>query len=718
MPRFKQITDILGMMRKKESIRNLGIIAHIDHGKTTLTDSLLAGTGLLSPKVAGSARVLDYLREEQKRGITLKTANISLLYKTADSSFVINLVDTPGHVDFTGKVTRALRTIDGAVVLVDAVEEIMAQTELVLRQALEERVRPVLFINKVDRLITELKLTEEQIQKKFTRIISVFNDLVEIYGESSFKEKWKANPAEGNVAFGSALHRWGFTLDMMRKKDMKFSAIIDAYENAMYEKLNKQLPLHAAVLAMAASHVPNPFEAQKYRVEKIWRGNVASDVGKAMVSCDDKGPAVVCITNVKVATNGCLIAAGRVFSGTVKTGDKVYLVNAQAELLIQQVSVYMGAFREPVEQVVAGNLAAFSGGLEPIKAGETLVAVEHKEGMVPFERIKYVSEPVVTVAVETKNPKELPKLIKGMEKLAMEDPNLAASVNRDTGEYLLSGMGELHLEIAVKHLKDMMGNAEIVISSPRVVYREKAEIKGALAEAMSPNKQNLFTVQVEPLDEETLSFLEQEVTVTRSGEEMLTVDQYKNILVDFTAKPELLQVLDFVMSGFRFACRAGPLCGEPMRGVRVNLIDIQLSGNSEHQGPVEVMRGVGKAVFGSFLTAKPVLLEPVYKTVVSSSAELAGECSKIIQGRRGKIFAFKEKGAFTVITAFIPVAETFGLSEEFRSATSGRAFWQSVFDHWEILPQKLESRVIAQIRKSKGLPLEVPKAERFLEETR
>jgi elongation factor 2 len=218
-------------------------------------------------------------------------------------------------------------------------------------------------------------------------------------------------------------------------------------------------------------------------------------------------------------------------------------------------------------------------------------------------------------------------------------------------------------------------------------------------------------VQVEPIVENDIGFSE-----TPSGEDVLAVDEYKNVLVDCTAKPELLQVLDFVVSGFRFACRAGPLCGEPMRGVKVNLLDIQLSENAEHHGPVDVMRGMGKAVFGSFLTAKPVLLEPVYKTVVSSSAELAGECSKIISGRRGKISAFEQKGAFTVITGFIPVAETFGLSEELRSATSGRAFWQSTFDHWEKVPAKLEGKVIAEVRERKGLPSEVPKAERFLEE--
>ena len=218
MPRFKQTAQIQQLMGSKELIRNIGIIAHIDHGKTTLADSLLAGAGLLSPAMAGSARVLDFLEEEQKRKITIKTANITLLYKTDENPFIINLVDTPGHVDFTGKVTRALRVIDGAVVVVDAVEEIMAQTEILTRQALEERVCPVLFINKVDRLITELQLNEEQIQKKLDHIISGFNDLIELYAQEPFRSRWKVDANLGNVAFGAALHGWGFTLNMAKQK--------------------------------------------------------------------------------------------------------------------------------------------------------------------------------------------------------------------------------------------------------------------------------------------------------------------------------------------------------------------------------------------------------------------------------------------------------------------------------------------------------------------
>jgi elongation factor 2 len=714
MPKFRHTADILRLMGEKEAIRNLGILAHIDHGKTTLTDSLLAGTGLLSPQVAGSARVLDYLEEEQKRGITMKTANISLLYRTADDSFIINLVDTPGHVDFTGKVTRALRTIDGAVVLVDAVEEVMAQTELVVQQALEERVRPVLFINKVDRLVTELQLNAPQIEKKFTRIIAGFNDLIEIHGEFPFKTQWKVDSTGDSVAFGSALHRWGFTLNAARQQNMKFSDIIYAYKNCEYEKLQKLLPLHTTILDMAIKHVPNPREAQKYRVEKIWKGDMTSEVGQAMANCDDNGPALACVTNVQAAPGSSLVTTGRVFAGTVKTGDKVYLVNAQAESVIQQVSIYMGAFREPVDQVSAGNLAALIG-LELSKTGETVVAVDHKEGVVPFERVRYVSEPVVTVAIEPKNPAELPKLLVAVNQLTKEDPNLVALVNKDTGEHLLSGMGELHLEVAVKHLKDLLGGMEISASPPRVVYREKATQKGIVAAALSPNKQNKFIVQVEPLDETHANTVEHESKAQSAGG--LAVDAHKNVLTDCTGKPEQLsEFLDFIVSGFTFACNAGPLCGEPMRSVQVNLMDVQLSENAEHHGPVEVMRGVGKAVFGSFLTAKPVLLEPVYKTVISAPAELVGACSRIISGRRGKISGFEQKGAFTVLTSYMPVGGTFGLSAELRSATSGRAFWQSMFDHWEKLPEKMEAKTIKGVRKRKGLPTEVPRAERFLED--
>jgi elongation factor 2 len=734
MPKFRQIPEILKLMGKKENIRNIGIIAHIDHGKTTLTDSLLAEAGLLSPKIAGQARALDYLEEEQKRGITIKTANISLLHEANGSPYVINLVDTPGHVDFTGKVTRTLRAIDGAVVVVDAVEEVMAQTETVTRQALEERVKPVLFINKVDRLITELKLTSDEIENKFIHIIHDFNNLIEIYGESEFKDKWKVDPAKETVAFGSALHRWGFTLNMAQKKGIKFTDVVDAYAEGKRQTLPQLLSLHNAILDMTVKNTPSPIEAQKYRLQKIWKGKTDSEIGQAMLNCDDSGPTVMCITNVQTDPSAGLLTTGRIFSGSVNDGDEVYLVSVGKEYSVKQVSMYMGAFREVVNRITAGNIAALAG-LDLARAGETLVDVGHKDVMVPFERIRYLSEPVIGIAVDPKNPKDLPRLMEAMNTLSVEDPNLVATIDKETGQYLLSGMGELHLEIAMKFLTQYSGGAELAASSPIVAYRESISDQGTVAMTRSPNKRNSFWVQVKPLENEVMKLMEKGELVEEIGQKQIesilqkkakypteeasnvwALNEHRNMLIDLTKKVQNLnEVKDSIISGFHWACRTGPLCEEPLRGVKVELLDAQLHEEPKQREPSQIMRAISRAILGSALTAKPVLLEPIYNINVSVPNQWFGTCSKILTNRRGKILTTEHRGALTVIAGYIPVAETFGLSEEMRSATSGHAFWQCTFARWEKIPENVATEVIKQIRRKRGLPPEIPKPDKFVE---
>jgi len=734
LPKFRQTVEILKLMSKKEQIRNIGIIAHIDHGKTTMTDSLLAGAGLLSPKIAGKARVLDYLEEEQKRGITIKTANISLLHEVEGSQYVINLMDTPGHVDFTGKVTRALRAIDGAVVVVDAVEEVMVQTETVTRQALEERVRPVLFINKVDRLIKELKLSPSEIQNKLARIIRDFNSLIEVYGEPEFKEKWRVNPENETVVFGSALHSWGFTLKTAREKGVKFSDIIEAYARGTSQNLTRLIPLHDAILDMVVKNVPNPIEAQKYRVPRIWKGDINSEIGQAMLNCDDNGPTVMCLTLAQMDPQWGLVATGRLFSGSVKEGDHVYLVGARKDHRVQQVFMYMGAFKESVDKITAGNIAALLG-LDLARAGETLVDLAHKDVMVPFERIKYVSERVVTIALEPENPRELPRLVEAMNRLSIEDPNLVATINTETGEYLLSGMGELHLEIALKFLKDYSGGVELLASKPIVVYRESVAGKGAVAMAESPNKNSKFWVQVEPLGEKVLNLIEKgkiseeterkhmekllfkEAELTaEEAQNVLALDEHGNMLIDLTKDIQYFsETVETIIAGFKWACKAGPLCEEPLRGVKVKIMDAQLHAEPAHRGPAQIMPAIRRAIFGSFLTAKPVLLEPVYKIEVSVPAQWIGECSSIITKKRGRITASEYKGALAMVRGYIPVAEALGLSAEMRSATSGHAFWQCTFNHWEKVPENIAAEVIRQIRERKGLPPEPPTPDKFVD---
>jgi elongation factor 2 len=735
VPKFRQTSDIVRLMSKKEDIRDIGIIAHIDHGKTTMSDSLLAEAGLLSPKIAGAARALDYLEEEQKRGITIKTANISLLHEIDGKSHVVNLIDTPGHVDFTGKVTRALRAIDGAVVVVDAVEEVMVQTETVTRQALNERVKPVLFINKIDRLIKELKLTEDQMQTKLLRIIRDFNNLISLYGEKEYKKEWRVDPAKGTVAFGSALHKWGFTLNIAQQKGIKFSDVVESYQKGRYEELSKTVPLHDAILDMAVKNLPNPIEAQKYRVPKVWKGDLDSEIGKAMIKCDENGPTVICLTSAQMDPHAGLVATGRIFSGVIQEGDRVYLVGAKKDYRVQQVSMYMGAFREVVGRIVAGNIAAVLG-LDLARAGETLVDNDHKDVMMPFESIKYVSEPVITIAVEPKHPRELPRLVDLMGRLAIDDPNLVTKINKETGEYLLSGMGELHLEIAVKFLKEYGGGLELITSRPIVVYRESISGTGVVAMAKSPNKHSRFWVQVEPLEENVIDLMEKGDLFEGMGRKRIdnvlreeagwsakeaknvwALEEHKNILLDLTKGIQYLRdVKETVNSGFRWATKSGPLSDEPIRGVKVKLLDAKLHEDPVHRGPAQIMPAIKRAVWGSFLTAQPILTEPIYKIGVSVPHQFVGEVTGLITRKRGRVTASEQKGPVTMIKGFIPVAETFGLSADMRSATSGHAFWQTQFDHWEKVPESIAIEVIAEIRKRRGLPEEIPSANKFIDE--
>ena len=323
MPKFKSTQDILRIIGNKDQIRNFGVIAHVDHGKTTMSDSLLAASGIISPSVAGQALALDSMKLEQSRQMTIRGANVTLYYEIGGKEYVINMIDTPGHIDFTGRVTRALRAIDGVVVVSDSVEGIMTQTETVTRQALEERVRPVLYINKIDRLVKELRLDAPAMQKWLSNIIAEFNKLVDIYAEPELKEKWKVSIQGNSVAFGSAKDRWGFNYNIAQRNGVGFKDVYDAYnsdDQSLIKALSEKAPLHEAVLGMVVQHHPPPHVAQRYRIPKIWPGDLDSDVGKSLISCDDKGPILMMVTTIMWPQAG-RIATGRLFQGD-KGGDE------------------------------------------------------------------------------------------------------------------------------------------------------------------------------------------------------------------------------------------------------------------------------------------------------------------------------------------------------------------------------------------------------------
>ncbi|RLE94935.1 MAG: elongation factor EF-2 [Thermoprotei archaeon] len=732
MPKYKQTEEVLKLMRDVERVRNIGTLAHVDHGKTTLSDSLLMGAGLISPKVAGKALALDYVEIEQLRQMTVKAANVSLYHEWEGKGYVINLIDTPGHVDFTGHVTRSLRAMDGAIVVVDAVEGVMTQTETVVRQALEERVRPLLFINKVDRLIRELKLSASEIQQRFVQIIKEFNMLIDLYAEPEYRDKWKVDPAKGQVAFGAALHKWGLTIPLAKKLGFKFSNIIDAYTRGYYEELAKEAPLYVAVLDMVIEHIPNPAEAQKYRIPKLWKGDLNSEIGKAMLECDPDGPTVICATKVVADPHAGLVTTGRVFSGTVYTGEEVYLIGAKTTERILQVGLYMGPVREVANEITAGNIAALLG-LEKARAGETIVDVKYKDVAAPFERLRYISEPVVTIAIEPKNSSDLPKLVEILRKMAIEDPTLHVYINEETGEYLLSGMGTLHLEIALWDLKQRSG-IEVVTSPPVIRYRETIRKVAGPFEGKSPNKHNKLYISVEPLNEETLELLQKGIVYDdqdwRTRAKILreqagwdadeargiwAIDDNLNILVDLTKGVQhLREVRDTIIMGFRWALAEGPLCHEPVRGIKVILHDAIIHEDPAHRGPAQIMPATKNAIFAGFLSAKPTLLEPIYKIEVKVPENYLGGVLNVITRKRGKIVSLEKSGMLMHVKGEIPVSETFDLADELRSATAGRAFWSTQFYKWAPVPESMLADLILKIRERKGLPKEIPKPEDFI----
>jgi elongation factor 2 len=715
--REEMVKKIEKLMNQPENIRNMGIVAHIDHGKTTLSDHLLAGAGMISSDLAGQQLYLDSDELEQARGITIDAANCSMVHEYKGEHYLINMIDTPGHVDFGGDVTRAMRAVDGVIVVVDAVEGTMPQTETVLRQALKERVKPILFINKVDRLINELKLTPEEMQRRFIKIITDFNKIVKEMAPAEFKNKWQVKVEDGSVSFGSAYHRWAINMPLMKETGLNFKEIIECNLAGKHDELRKKAKVHEVVLDMVTKHLPSPLEAQKYRIPNIWAGDLESPEGQAMLNCDPNGKLAIMITDLTIDPQAGEVATGRIFSGTLKKSQEVYLHNLKTKARTQQVGVYFGPERMPTSQVVAGNIAMITG-LKNIRAGET---VSEGEGLsVPFEEIKHVSDPVITVAVEAKNTKDLPKLIDVLNVTAREDPTVRVEINEETGEHLLSGMGELHLEILTYRIREK--GVDIEVSPPIVVYRESVQKTSPVIEGKSPNKHNKFYFVVEPIEPEALkALLNGEIKYDRlKGKELGkafyehgmnkvdakgVVEVYENnVLTDVTKGIQYLnEVIGLIQEGFHEAMDDGPLAKEKCLGVKVKLVDAKLHEDSIHRGPAQVIPAVRDAIREAMLQADAILLEPKQKVFIHVPQDYMGAATREIQSRRGQILDMRQEDGLVVLESKCPVAEMFGFAGDIRSATEGRALWSTELVGFEKLPAELQEEVIKKIRKRKGL---------------
>ena len=707
------------LVHKKDFIRNIGTAAHIDHGKTTLSDSLIAGAGMISEELAGEQLFLDFDEQEQARGITINAAIASMVHEFEGEQYLINLIDTPGHVDFGGDVTRAMRAIDGVIILVDAVEGVMPQTETVIRQALKERVKPVLFINKVDRLVNELKITPEAMQQRFVKIITEVNTRIRKLLPDDLREKWSLNVDVGNVAFGSAVHKWAISALYMKKTGITFKDVYKHCQDGTMKELSKKAPLHQVVLNMVIRHLPSPSEAQRIRIPIIWKGDPESEVGNGMLDVREDGPVMFMATKIIIDPHAGEVAAGRLFCGRIRRGQELWVSGMPNPQRVQMVAMIVGPDRIPVEEIDAGNVVAVVG-LKDAIAGST---VSSMKDIAPFERIVHYSEPVVTVAIEAKSTADLPKLVDVLRTIAKADPSIEVEINQETGEHLMSGMGELHLEITQYRIV-IEHKVPITASEPIVVYRECVAGKGGPFEGKSPNKHNRFYMEVEPLQEKIVQAIHEgaipsgqrikdskalakqleELGMSRDEAKNVAWIQDTNVLLDMTKGIQYLhETMELIKEAYIEAMARGPLVNEKCMGVKVRLFDAKLHEDSVHRGPAQVIPAARSAIYGAMCQGERTLLEPIQKVFMNVPQDVMGSAIGNIQSRRGVIEDITQEGELTVIAAKAPVAEMFGFATSIRSATQGRVLWSTENSGFQAVPPDLLTEVVRKIRERKGL---------------
>ena len=723
------VEEIAKIMHDIERIRNVAIIAHVHHGKTTLTDSLLARAGLISKTVAGDALYTNYEAIEKDRRMTIKSANISLGFDYNGKDYIINLIDTPGHVDFGGHVTRSMRAVDGVVLVVDPVEGVMPQTETVLRQALKEKAKPVLFINKVDRLLNELKLTQEQTFERLLKLISDINNLIDRYAPEEFVKDWKVSVDNGSVAMGSAYKKWAISKPIMDKYKTTFKDIFALTAASDEKKLQEVAPIDEAVLTMIIDHLPSPHIAQRYRIPQIWHGDLNSPDGKAMLDTDASAGTNIVVFNIVYDPHSGDVPVGRIFSGVAKKGIELHVSGSPGTQRLQQVGIYMAAERVAVEQIPAGNIVALIG-LKDVNIGDTIST----DVIDPFEQITHYSKPVVTKAVEAKDTRDTTKLIEALRELSKEDPTIVTEINQETGEHLVSGMGELHLEIIETKLRDDF-KIPIITSPPIVIYRETINSKAGPIEGKTPNRHSKFYVTVEPLPEGVQKAIDEgsiregkpkgqnaiEAMVAAGLDRQIAknVEEISNkcMLADVTHGVQYMnEVMELLIDGFDEAVKDGPLAREKCSGVLVSVVDATIHEDPVHRGPAQIIPAIRNAIYAGMLTAGVTLLEPKQDFTINIPQEYMSNVITFIQGRRGQVSNITQDRDQVSIIAKMPVAETLkGFSNDLRGLTQGRAIWYTAFAGYERLSPDLQSRVVREIRERKGQNPEPPTPAQFMD---
>jgi elongation factor 2 len=839
------VDEIRNIMDKKNNIRNMSVIAHVDHGKSTLTDSLLAKAGIIAGAKAGETRATDTRKDEQERCITIKSTAISMYFEMTEEDvkfvkqkrdgdcrgFLINLIDSPGHVDFSSEVTAALRVTDGALVVVDCVSGVCVQTETVLRQAIAERIRPVLFMNKMDRALLELQLDPEDLYQTFQRIVENVNVIIATYADDDGPMGVvRVDPANASVGFGSGLHGWAFTVkqfadmyaskfgveaDKLMKKlwgenffnpktkkwskaqaeDNKrsfcmyildpiykvFDAImnfkkdetdklldkLDIKSKLKYDDLQQEgkplmktvmrtwLPAGEAMFMMIVVHLPSPVTAQAYRAEQLYEGPHDDAACVAMKNCDPEGPLMMYISKMVPTTDkGRFYAFGRVFAGKIATGQKARIMGPNFvpgkkedlyEKNIQRTILMMGRYIEAIEDVPAGNICGLVGVDQFLVKTGTITTFKEAHNM---KVMKFSVSPVVRVAVEPKNPADLPKLVEGLKRLAKSDP-MVQCVIEESGEHIIAGAGELHLEICLKDLEEDHAQIPLKKSDPVVSYRETvSEESNVMCLSKSPNKHNRLFMKAVPMPDGLAEDIDNGEVNPRDDFKTrgrYLADKYEydvtearkiwcfgpdtngpNLLMDCTKGVQYLnEIKDSVVAGFQWASKEGVLCDENMRACRFNIYDVTLHTDAIHRGGGQIIPTARRCLYACVLTAQPRLMEPVYLVEIQCPENAVGGIYGVLNRRRGHVFEESQVVGTPMfhVKAYLPVNESFGFTADLRSNTGGQAFPQCVFDHWQILPgdpldQASNSKpyqICQDTKKRKGLKEALPDLGNYLD---
>jgi elongation factor 2 len=513
----------------------------------------------------------------------------------------------------------------------------------------------------------------------------------------------------------------------MAKSGVNFKQIFEYCHNENQKELAKKAPVHEVLLDMAVDELPSPIVAQQYRIPNIWQGDLESETGMAMLNCNSEGPLSLMITKIWMDPHAGEVAVGRIYSGTIKHGDTVWALGGAKSERVQQVSMMVGSDRIPVPEVSSGNIVALTG----VRSAAAGVTVTRDEDATPFEAIRHYSEPVVTVAVEPKSMKDLPKFIDALRGLAKADASLQVSTNQETGEALLAGMGELHLEITVYRLEEEQG-IKVSVSEPIVVYRESisSENKGRAFDGKSPNRHNRFYIETEPLPDDVTNALREghfgdgavrnkdakeigdrfaEFGMNKDLMRKIYAINGTNILVNDTkGLQNLHETRELIIEGFNDVCKKGPVAEEPLMGVMIRLVDAKLHEDAIHRGPAQTIPAVRNAVKGALLRSKSVIFEPIQKIRIDAPNDVIGGVTREVTTRRGVIEDMPIDGNTASVIGRMPVAESFGFSNDIRAATQGRAIWNTENAGYVHLPQSLFAKVTAEIRERKGLKSEIP----------